>query len=70
MKKNNLKKIIPFALAAVFAAPFFASAEGDAFGAPIAAAAQKQMAVPTGKEQKLAVGTVTVYDYGKVKLHA
>ena len=70
MKKNNLKKIIPFALAAIFAAPFFAPAEGGVFEASIAAAAPKQMIVPVGTEQKLAIGTVTVYDYGKVKLHA
>ena len=65
-----LKKIIPLALAAAFAVPTFAPIDNPIISKPIVAEAKAKSDIPKGKVKKLEIGTVTVYKFGKIKLHA
>lgn len=71
-----MKKLIPFCLAAALAVPSISfmplnnTAFASQFGAATAEAAASTANAPLITQQKLANGTVTIYDYGKIKLHA
>ena len=70
-----MKKLIPFCLAAAFVAPAisFVPANNIAVAPQFAAAAEAAaptVNAPITTQQRLAKGTVTIYDYGQIKLHA
>ena len=70
-----MKKLIPFCLAAAFAAPAISFVPANNIAVTPQFAATAEAAVPTVNalittQQRLAKGTVTIYDYGQIKLHA
>mgnify|MGYP002298226571 CR=1 FL=1 len=70
MKKNYLKIALPFALATVFSFPALLPDNPIGLTPAVVSASMVQADIPAGNLHKLEIGTVTVYDFGKVKLHA
>lgn len=70
MKKHYLKLALPFALATVFSFPALLPDTPIGLTSAVVYAAKTQEDIPAGNLHKLEIGTVTAYDFGKVKLHA
>ena len=70
MKKHYLKLALPFALATVFSFPALLPDNPINLTPAVVSASKVQADIPAGNLHKLEIGTVTIYDFGKVKLHA
>ena len=62
------KKIFPVVLAAAFTAPMFAPTSDSLIISPIVAEAKTNL--PDSTEKKLTIGSVNIYEFGTIKLHA
>lgn len=65
-----MKKAVLLSLALSLSLPFGAALAAPAPSSPSASVVQQKQAAPAVSVQKLAVGTVTTYDYGNIKMYA